>query len=117
MNNELFIVKPSLKQYYGRTITKDTEFDETTSDGKVHQVLKNLVMHTTVNASQEFYGIKSTEQSELTLEMPEGTILIWDEKQGYIVPNVSFCKLRDLESDIKKVKEIYADNTDINPVE
>ena len=34
---------------------------------------------------------------------------------GYIVPNVAFCKLCDVEADIKAVKEIYADNEDINP--
>ena len=28
MNNELFTIKPNLKQYYGRTITKEVEFDE-----------------------------------------------------------------------------------------
>ena len=28
MNNELFTVKPSLTQYYGRTVTKEMKFDE-----------------------------------------------------------------------------------------
>jgi hypothetical protein len=31
-NNELFTIKPSLKQYYGRTITKDTKFKEKTDN-------------------------------------------------------------------------------------
>lgn len=115
MNNELFIVKPSLKQIYGRTVTKEMEFDETTEDGKVHQTLKDLVLTTEVNAEHEFNEIKMKEESKLTQELPEGTILIWDEMSGYIVPNVPVYKLKDLENEIKEVKEIYKNNTDINP--
>ena len=116
MNNELFTIKPNLKQYYGRTITKDTEFDEKTENGKVHQVLKDLVLTTEVEDKMEYQGVVSTEHSILTQELPEGTILIWDENQGYILPNMTFYKLKDLEKEIKTIKEVYTDNTDINPV-
>lgn len=114
-NNELFTIKPSLKQYYGRTITKETKFDETTEDGIVHQILDDLVLKTIIDKEEEFEGIKSTEHSELTQELPEGTILIWSEKEGYIVPNVPLYKLKDLEEEIQEVKKIYKNNTDINP--
>lgn len=115
MNNELFIVKPSLKQIYGRTVTKETEFDEKTEDGKVHQTLKDLVLVTEINAENEYNGIKTKEESKLTQELPENTIILWDENMGYIVPQVPVYKLKDLEKDIEEVKEIYKDNTDINP--
>ena len=114
-NNELFTIKPSLKQYYGRTVTKEMKFDETTEDGIVHQILDNLVLKTIVDKEDEYEGIKSKEHSELTQELPEGTILIWNEKEGYIVPNVPLYKLKDLEEEIQEVKKIYANNTDINP--
>mgnify|MGYP007013870131 CR=1 FL=1 len=117
MNNELFTVKPSLTQHYGRTITKETEFDEYTEDKKIHQTMKNLVLTTEIDSETEYNGIKSTEHSVLTQEMPEGTILIWNEVQGYVIPNVPVYKLKDLEEEIKQVKEIYKDNTDINPKE
>ena len=117
MNNELFTVKPSLTQHYGRTVTKETEFDEYTKDNEVHQTLKDLVLTTEINRESEYEGIKSTEHSVLTQEVPEGTILIWNELEGYIIPNVPVYKLRDLEEEIKQVKEIYKDNTDINPKE
>ena len=117
MNNELFIVRPSLKQHYGRTITKETEFDEYTEDKTIHQTLKNLVLTTEINKENEFEGVKSTEHSILTQELPEGTILIWNELDGYVMPNVAVYKLKDLEEEIKEVKEIYKDNTDINPKE
>lgn len=117
MNNELFIVKPSLKQYYGRTITKETEFDEWTEDKSVHQTLKDLVLTTIVNKEVEVNEIKMKEESKLTQELPEGIVLIWREEEGYIIPNYPFYKIKDLEDEIEQVKEIYKDNTDMNPKE
>lgn len=114
-NNELFTIKPSLKQYYGRTVTKETEFDEKNEDGTVHQTVKNLVFTTIIDKETEFDDIKSKEHSELVQEIPEGTILIWNEKDGYIIPNVPVYKLKNLEEEIEEIKRIYKDNTDINP--
>lgn len=115
MNNELFTVKPSLSQYYGRTVTKDMKFDETTENGEIHQTLENCVLTTEINREWTQGKIKNTLHSVQTEELPEGTIIIWSELQGYIVPNVPMYKLRDLEEEIKAIKEIYHDNTDINP--
>ena len=115
MNNELFTIKPSLKQYYGRTVTKETSFDEKTDNGEVHQTLKDLVLTTEISKNSEYNGVKSTEESKLIQEVPEGTILLWSEQEGYIIPAVPVYKLKDLEDEIKQVKEIYKDNTDINP--
>lgn len=53
MNNELFTVKPSLSQYYGRTVTKDMEFDEKTENGEIHQTLKDLVLTTEIKRYRE----------------------------------------------------------------
>ena len=54
MNNELFMVVPSLKQYYGRTIKKEDTFEETTDNGEVKQTLKDLVLTTEINREQEY---------------------------------------------------------------
>lgn len=116
-NNELFIVKPSLKQYYGRTITKEMEFDEYTDDKCVHQVLKDLTLTTEVKKEREINDIKCTEDSKLIQVLPENTILIWTEEEGYIVPNYPMYKVKDLIAEIDEIKEIYADNTDMNPKE
>lgn len=116
MNNELFTVKPSLKQYYGRTVTKEMEFDEKSENGEVHQTLKNCVLTTEINKEWKQGDIKNTFHSVQTEELPEGTVIIWSEAEGYIVPNVPMYKLRDLEEEIKAIKEIYKDNTDINPI-
>ena len=115
MNNELFTVRPNLKQFYGRTVTKDMCFDESTDNGEVHQILENCVLTTEINKVWEQAGIKNEYHSVQKETLPEGTVLIWSEEQGYIVPNVAVCKLKDIEDDIKAVKEAYRDNTDINP--
>lgn len=115
MNNELFMAKPSLHQFYGRTVTKDMTFDETTDNGEVHQTLKDLVLTTEINKEWEYEGVKSVLKSTQTEEMPEGTILIWNEQMGYIIPNVPMYKMKDLEEEIRDIKEIYKDNTDMNP--
>lgn len=115
MNNELFTVKPNLKQFYGRTVTKEMEFDETTENGVIHQTLKNCVLTTEINKEWEFNGIKSKINSVQTEELPEGTVLIWSETEGYIITNVKMYKLKDLEEEIAAIKEIYKENTDINP--
>ena len=107
MENELFTIKPSLHQYYGRTVTKEMEFDEYTDDKTVHQTLKDLVLTTEITRESEYEGIKSTEKSTLTQELPEGTILIWNEQQGYIIPDRQVYKLKDLKEEIAQVEEIY----------
>ena len=105
--HELFTIKPSLHQYYGRTVTKDMEFDEFTDDKTVHQTLKNLLLTTEVTKETDYGGIKSTEKSILTQELPEGTILIWNEQMGYILPDRQVYKLKDLKEEIKIVEENY----------
>ncbi len=107
--NELFTIKPSLKQYYGRTITKNMKFDEYTEDKTVHQILDNLVLTTIIAKESEFNGVKSTEESKLTQELPEGTILVWNEEMGYILPDREVYKLKDLKEEIKQIEDIYKD--------
>lgn len=116
MNNELFTVKPSLSQYYGRTVTKEMEFDEKTENGEIHQTLKDCVLTTEINRTWTNGEIKNTIHSVQTEELPVGTVLIWSELEGYIVPNVPMYKMKDLEAEIAEIKEVYKDNTDINPV-
>lgn len=115
MNNELFVIKPNLQQFYGRTITKDMEFEEETDNKEVKQTLKDLVLTTEINKEWEFNGIKSTLHSTQTEELKEGTILLWSELDGYIIPAQEVYKIKDLEEEITLIKDIYKDNTDMNP--
>ena len=107
MNKEFFTIKPSLKQYYGKKVDKTTEFEEYTDDKKVHQTFKDLVLTTEINREVEYGDIKSTEVSTIKTEVPEGTILIWKDTDGFIVPNVQFYTLDELEAEVKQFQIIY----------
>lgn len=104
---EYYTVKPNLKQIYGRKVTKDTVFTEQTEDGRVYQEFKDLTLTTHIKNEVENGGFKITETSELIIKMPEGTILIWDEGEGFIVPQCQMCSLEELEEEIRDIKEIY----------
>ena len=107
MEKEYYTIKPSLKQYYGRKVTKDTEFEEYTDDKSVHQTFKDLTLTTEINKSIDIGEIKTSESSKIVTSVPEGTILIWKEEDGFIVPNVQFYTLEELEEEVTQIKDIY----------
>lgn len=110
---EYYTVKPNLKQLFGRKVTKELTFDESTEDGKVHQVLKDCVLTTTIKDSEErsLFGIeekiKIEEESTIVQTLPEGTILIWSEESGYIIPTFQMTTLEELIEEAKTIKDIY----------
>lgn len=107
---EYFTIEPNLKQFYGKTVNKDTVFDEKTEDGTVTQHFENLTLTTKVvreaEATEERpYGVK--EESTVTVTMPEGTILIWDEHEGFIIPQTIMTTLDKLKEEMNQINEIY----------
>ena len=106
---EFFTVKPNLHQIYGKTVTKDLQFDEYTEDKLVHQIMKDLVLITEIKRESTFDGIKTVEESKLIQTIPEGKILIWNEQMGYIVPSIPVCTLEELKNDIEDMKNVYDD--------
>ena len=120
---EYYTLKPSLKQYFGRKVNKTLKFDEWTDDKKIHQVMKNGVLTTFINEEREITilangkeeKVISKEQSKITQKIPTGVILIWDEFQGYIIPQYQMATLEEIERDLKAMKEAY--KGDINDSE
>ena len=104
---EYYTLKPNLKQIYGKKVTKDTVFEEKTEDGTITQTFKDLILTTTIKKELEQGGFKIEEESTVKVTMPEGTILIWNEQEGFIVPQYQMCTLEELEEDIKNIKDIY----------
>lgn len=104
---EYYTLKPNLKQIYGKKVTKDTVFTERTEDGTVEQEFKDLTLITKVKKEMEQGGFKIVEESTMTVTMPEGTVLIWDEQAGFIVPQYQMCTLEELKEEIKDVEAIY----------
>ena len=104
---EYYTIKPNLKQIYGKKVTKDTVFEEQTEDGRVHQSFKDLTLTTVIKTKVENAGFVIEEDSTVKVTMPEGTILIWDEGEGFILPQCQMCTLEELEEEIKDIEEIY----------
>ena len=109
---EYYTLKPNLKQLFGRKVTKELEFDESTENGKVHQVLKDCVLTTIIKESDELnvFGltekVKVEEESKVVQTLPEGTILIWSEESGYIIPTFQMTTLEELIEEAKTIKDI-----------
>lgn len=107
---EYFTIEPNLKQFYGKTVTKDTVFDEKTEDGTVEQHFENLTLTTKIKKEVEMnddnpYGVK--EETIIEVTVPEGTILIWDENEGFIVPKTIMTTLDELKKEIDSIGNIY----------
>ena len=104
---EYYTLRPNLKQIYGKKVTKDTVFTEKTEDGTVEQECKDLTLTTRIKKEMEQGGFKIVEESTMAITMPEGTVLIWDEKEGFIVPQYQMCTLEELKEQIKDIETIY----------
>lgn len=104
---EYYTLRPNLKQVYGKKVTKDTVFTEKTEDGLVTQEFKDLTLTTKIRKEVEQGGFKIVEESTMTVTMPEGTILIWNEQEGFIVPQYQMCTLEELKEEIKDIETIY----------
>lgn len=109
---EYYTIKPNLKQLFGRKVTKSLEFDEYTDDKKVHQVLKECILTTTIKNEdvKEFVGlgkVTTNEETTITQNLPEGIILIWSEESGYIIPDIQMTTLEALKEEIEVIQGIY----------
>lgn len=103
---EYFVVNPSTKLFGGVRVNKDTEFETYNDDKTVHQTMKDLVLVTELKRDSEYNGIKMTEESKMTTTVPEGTVLIWGEETGYIVPNYTMVKLEEAIKSLETANDI-----------
>jgi hypothetical protein len=97
---ERYMIKPHYGLMLGITVTKDTDIDDVTEDGKVHQTIKGTIFTTEKNNTYEHNGMKITEQSKLVVELPENTRLVWIEGQGYIVPDFEPKSIKEVKEDL-----------------
>ena len=51
--------------------------------------------------------VKIEEESKIVQTLPEGTILIWSEESGYIIPTFQMTTLEELIEEAKTIKDIY----------
>lgn len=112
---EYYTLKPSLRQYFGRKVNKSLKFDEWTENKKVHQIMENGVLTTYINEERTITilgngkeeKVVSQEESKIVQKIPTGVILIWDEEQGYIIPQYQMATLEEIERELMAMKNVY----------
>jgi len=104
---EYYTLRPNLKQIYGKKVNKNTTFTEKTEDGTVEQEFKDLTLTTKIKKEVEQGGFKIIEESTVKVTVPEGTVLIWNEQEGFIVPQYQMCTLEELKEQIEDIETIY----------
>jgi len=102
---ERFMVKPHYGLFLGVTVTKDTDIEDETEDGKVHQTIKGTVFTTIKKDKIENGDLIIEEDSKLVVTVPEGTRLIWVEDQGYILPDFEVKTTKEVIEDMDAIKE------------
>ena len=106
---EYYTLRPNLKQIYGKKVDENTEFVEKTEDGTVNQTFKDLTLTTVIKKNNTVGEYEIEEESKVTVKVPKGTILIWNEKEGFIVPQYQMCTLEELKKEIEDISDIYND--------
>ena len=102
---ERFMIKPHYGLFLGVTVNKNTDIEDETEDGKVHQTIKWTTFTTIKKDEIEKDGVKIKEDSKLIVEVPEGTRLIWIEGQGYILPDFETKTTKEVIEDMECIKE------------
>lgn len=96
---QMFIRRPSIDQYPGVRVDKDTVLEYKTEN--VSQSIKDLEMHSTVIMKGE--GYESVLRTVIQLQ--EGDILIFeDEGRGYIKPVDGFVTIEEAIEELSCVK-------------
>ena len=98
---QMFIRKPSIDQYPGVRVDKDTVLEYNTEN--VMQTVKDLEFHST--AVMKGDGYESVLRTVIQLQ--EGDILIFeDEGRGYIKPVDGFVTVQEAMEDLAVLKEM-----------
>ena len=100
---ESFIIKPIYQPFLGVTISKDTDIDDITEDGSIHQTIKGTKFTTEIKKEMEQDGIKIKENSSMEIDLKEGMVLIYQPGQGYVIPEYSVTTLDQVREDLKEL--------------
>lgn len=104
MKHELFVEQPVLDLKEGIKVTAETEL--LYKNGKVEQVLKDLVLETILDdaGSNGMNSYKS--KSYLSINLNPGDILLFDEQRGYYMPPYPVTSIDDAISDITSLSDV-----------
>ena len=104
MKHELFTEQPSMELKRGIRVGKDTTL--TYKNDKVDQVLGELILHTKLSdeGTDGVHAYKSN--SNITIKLIEGDILLFDEDRGYYMPKYPMTTIEEAINDISSLEGI-----------
>lgn len=95
-----FIKKPSIDMYAGIKVTKETEFEY--QNENVNQTVKDLVFHSVTKAKGNNYeGVY-----DVTIQLTEGDVLIFEEGRGYIKPVEDMMTVSEAVEELECIKDV-----------
>ena len=87
----------------GVTITKDTDIDDITEDGTIHQTIKGTEFITEIKREMEQDGVKVEEDEHIKMTLKEGMRLVYSPGEGYIIPARAVKSLDEVREDLKEL--------------
>ena len=94
-----FIMKPDITFYEGIKIDKETKLEF--ENEYVKQSINNLVLKTNKKEKTDKYE----SVFDLTINLDEGEILLFEEKRGYFLPSLPMSTVKDAIEDLEAIKE------------
>ncbi len=110
-----YVFKPNLQFFDGYVVKEKDEngvliekdlINETIEDKEINQKIhvkqsvRGLTIITDIYSEIEIFGVKNKEKSHLESTYKEGTILVYNEGDGYIYPKMKVCTVEDAIRDL-----------------
>lgn len=108
---ERYMRKPAYHLFLGLTVTKDTDIEdeEIVEDEKFKKIVKQTIHGTIFTTEVEIVNNLNRpikEKSTVTVELEEGTRLIWVKGEGYILPQEEVKSVKEVEEDLECLEDI-----------
>lgn len=94
-----FIMKPDITFYEGIKIDKETKLEF--ENEYVKQSINNLVLKTNKKEKTDKYE----SVFDLTINLDDGEILLFEEERGYFLPSLPMSTVKDAIEDLEAIKE------------
>lgn len=92
-----FIMRPDLEFYEGIKVDKETKIQF--SNEFVSQTIENLVLKTNKKEKTDKYE----SVFDLTINLADGEILLFEEERGYFLPSMPMSTIRDAIEDLEAI--------------
>lgn len=94
-----FIMKPDITFYEGIKIDKETKLEF--ENEYVKQSINNLVLKTNKKEKTDKYE----SVFDLTINLDDGEILLFEEERGYFLPSLPMSTVKDAIEDLEAIKD------------